>query len=90
MAAGASTSDDCSVTITGSTFANNAAGNSNSNQSLGGAINATGIDHPENLRGACSPDNTAVAADSGYEGAAAGGAIYMSNYGATMPAPSAI
>ena len=69
------------LTITGSTFANNTAGNSNSEDSLGGAISATGF-VTLNIAGSMFADNTAVAADSGYEGAAAGGAIYMSNYGA--------
>ena len=77
---------NCIVTIIGSTFANNAIGDSNSQDSLGGAINATGT-ITLNVSGSLFVGNTAVAADSGFEGAAAGGAIYMSNFGATSAGP---
>ena len=77
---------NCIVTIIGSTLANNEIGDSNSQDSLGGAINATGT-ITLNVSGSLFAGNTAVAADSGFEGAAAGGAIYMSNFGATSAGP---
>jgi hypothetical protein len=74
------------LTIAASTLANNAAGNSGSQQSLGGAVNAT-ENVTLNISGSVFAGNTAVAADSDDQGSAAGGAIYMSNFGATNVGP---
>jgi fibronectin-binding autotransporter adhesin len=74
---------NCPMTITGSVFANNSAGRSGSLYiNLGGAIDASGS-QTVTIAGSQFTGNTAVAADSGYQGGALGGAIYMSNFGAS-------